>query len=229
MYDEARINLEEFVRKDGSTVVPGGGVLVWPGIPRAQHISDTLPAWSLHGRKKRDVFAEWIFDRDIQCPKGNADNSVCLGGTAVNPWLGGDFNPWERCDTEVMPDTSERISISCHPLACQSADAPYYTYQPNPGCMKRDEELDTSVHEANVPSTYESNLCKRLPAATGEVCEWEQGMMQGSSRGESLKNLYQETSLLYNGDTIAKEGQGLFYKGGNPMYHTPRLDSIQNR
>lgn len=56
-----RGRFNNFVRKDSAIVLPPKSALVWPGIGFAQHISDTLPAWSMHLRNRREKFAEWIF------------------------------------------------------------------------------------------------------------------------------------------------------------------------
>lgn len=89
----------------------------------------------------KQVFAEWIFDAELQCRKGTPDNSVCRGKRTMNPWLGGDFNPWEWCDTEtpgLSEETNERISVSCHPLICDGKlETPYYENQPNENCQRR--------------------------------------------------------------------------------------------
>lgn len=220
--------MESFVRKDTSVVIPAGSVLVWPGVTRAQHMADTLPAWSMNRREKRSRFAEWIFDEGLQCRLGNPDNSVCYDGVAINPWLGGDFNPYERCDTEASgasEETNERISVSCHPSLCDSFDTPYYKNQPNQECQAKVEQFHTAVREKNVPHGYETNLCRRRPLDAGSTCKLEQGMMQRLARGRSVDDLYHEFAPSYQNEVLSSQGQGLFFKGGNPLYYTPSLDA----
>jgi hypothetical protein len=107
--------------------------LVWPGIPLSQHLGNTIAAWSKSARPSSQVFVEWIFNKEKQCKLGTADNSVCttvaLDETyclptqtadqcyplpnqysAVNPWLGGDFNPWISCDTSNRGSTVDTTS-----------------------------------------------------------------------------------------------------------------------
>jgi hypothetical protein len=57
------------------------------------------------------------------------ENDPCAGApyvgetVAVNPWLGGDFNPWVLCDTKAAPiqgvPVNERVSVGCHPDICK--------------------------------------------------------------------------------------------------------------
>lgn len=157
-YTDAARDARQFLLRDSSTIVPANSVLVWPGVPLSQHLGNSIPAWSRSSRPKSEVFVEWIFDKAIQCPLGDADNSVCttvaVGETycnisqtqdecyplpgeysAVNPWLGGDFNPWVSCDTSNRGSTfensvggsaegvNEHIDNSCHPKVCDPADA----------------------------------------------------------------------------------------------------------
>jgi hypothetical protein len=214
LYDSARNMFEQVNIKDGATIVPPHNILVWPGIPLSQHISSTLPAWSMHGRADIDpktIFARWIFDKDAQCIKGTVGNSVCtlLDGeqVAMNPWLGGDFNPWEKCDTVYDEGTSgtttnEAISVSCNTVVCDddtTVDSPYYVNQPNANCLTRVLDHETQVHEVNVASSFESNLCKQQPLAPVDECEWKQGMMQGGLRGRKLTDdTRQSVDMLYS-------------------------------
>jgi hypothetical protein len=214
LYDSARSMFEQANVKDGATIVPPHTILMWPGIPLSQHISSTLPAWSMHGRADIDpkkVFARWIFDKDEQCSKGTVGNSVCylLDGeqVAMNPWLGGDFNPWEKCDTVYDDGTSgtttnEAISVSCNTVVCDdvvTVNSPYYVNQPNGNCLTRVQNHETQVYEVNVPSTFENNLCKQKPLAPVAECEWKQGMMQGGLRGRKLTDdTRQSVDMLYS-------------------------------
>jgi hypothetical protein len=154
MFDQVNV-------KKGPTIVRPNHVLVWPGIPLRQHISSTLPAWSMNLRQrvdKKSVFAQWIFDKEPQCVKGTVSNSVCKlmdvqeetesvpqsKMVAMNPWLGGDFNPWERCDTVYDggtqgSTTNEEISVSCNPIVCDGKTqktSDYYILQPNNACYE---------------------------------------------------------------------------------------------
>jgi len=191
------------IREEGATMVPPGASLVWHGVRFPQHISDTLPAWSMHTRDRKDKFVEWLFDRDRRCSDGTKANSVCtsdyVGGSnvAVNPWLGGEFNPFERCDTERLLTqdgrvTNEAITLSCHPSICPNGVTdPYYANQPNQACYTRLGNLQTQVQESNVPRDFASNLCTKQ-SHNPTSCQWVQGMMQQGMYGRTPETLYEE-------------------------------------
>lgn len=256
--------MRKFVLKDGATVVPPNGVLVWPGVPLLQHLHNVLPAWSMSARPPREVFAEWVFNSDIQCSKGTVDNSVCTEVTsnettckthatdiqplnatnstcypgidqavAVNPWLGGNFNPWEGCDTASSTQirdrdpVNEHIDASCNPGVCvppnDNTDS-YWTRMPNRiDCQAKDGK---SVSQANVLPSSESNLCSK----TLEVppnCDWEQGQAMQGMKGSPVVDLYSTAPPEPMTKWLGKVGQGLFTHGGNPMYYTTKGSETQ--
>lgn len=90
------------------------------------------------------------------------------------------------------------------------------------------ESLDSSVHEGNVPHSYATNLCRRRPVDAGQSCRLEHGMMQLSANGESMKDLYHEMPPSYQNQIISEQGQGLFLKGGNPMYFKHTADDAKH-
>jgi hypothetical protein len=100
LYRESAASFNKYARKHAGVVVPARTVLVWPGLSFRHAMGRSVPAWSL-GRGSRGVnstFANWIFNEEEQCQKGDVDNTVCASKgsnvLAVIPWLGGDYNPW---------------------------------------------------------------------------------------------------------------------------------------
>jgi hypothetical protein len=87
-----------------------------------------------------------VFDDSIQCKAASIDTAVCADVSdsdaevkmqSVVPWLGGDYNPWEACDTSQTGGlvngeyANEEIESSCHPLICRNgAAASYYKNHP---------------------------------------------------------------------------------------------------
>ena len=76
-------------------------------------MQDSIPAWNMHGRNQSQVFSRWLFDEGVQCKAATLDTTVCAdtgpaatssGIQAIVQWLGGDYNPWEGCDTEQTGD-----------------------------------------------------------------------------------------------------------------------------
>ena len=234
LYDTAHVNLQQSVLKKGASVVPGRSSMVWPGIRYPQHISDTLPAWSMNKRPERQKFVQWVFNRTGRCLDGEDDNSICMQSpsllqqVAVNPWLGGDFNPFERCDTlrDITSEGvvgNEKISLSCHPEICPNgATDPYYSLQPNDQCIVRLGNKETQVTETNVPISFATNLCAKKPDIE-TTCTWPQGQVRQGLTGSEINNLYRDDVLPHHTDTtLAALGKGLFVLGGNPIYYTTK-------
>lgn len=237
------------ILRDGPTSVPPNHALVWPGIPLSQHLGPAVPAWSRSDRPLRHRFVEWIFDKEVQCPAGSIDNSVCARSTetgqwvAVNPWLGGSFNPWEKCDTQAGATTvdhegvNEEISVSCHPDICADTDAPYYANQPNQQCLARASLGQTAVKQGNVRFSSASNLCRRTPwerpprgtpqVTVGEVnpvtgegdrqCTWPQGMLRKEHRGSPAQSLYTFADLVYSEGDVG-ESSGILASAGQGLF-----------
>ena len=159
LYRQSANNFRDFVRRQAATVIPAHATLVWPGVTLETHLGGAFPAWSSDVRPADQKFADWVLNEDYQCSKGTEDNSVCAKSAfgqknkvVVNPWLGGDFNPWERCDTESTGITSqgvgvnEAVSVSCHPAVCpRGIESAYYTNQPNQECLNRVAEGKSQV------------------------------------------------------------------------------------
>ena len=94
-----------------------------------------------------------MFDEDTQCRAALPDTAVCAdmddsplatNYEAVIPWLGGDYNPWEACDTLQKgylvngEYANEEIESSCHPVICnKGSDSPYYKFYPSEGSEYR--------------------------------------------------------------------------------------------
>ena len=92
------------------------------------------------------VFGKWVFKEDVQCRAATPDTAVCADVDlssaetkieAVIPWLGGDYNPWEACDTRQSGSlvngeyANEEIETACHPLVCnKGSDSTFYKYHP---------------------------------------------------------------------------------------------------
>lgn len=230
------------------------------GIPLTQHLGNSLPAWSMSKRNRSEVFADWIFNRTTQCKMGDPDNSVCrmvlsnettckdtftssslpntcsqprIGETvAVNVWLGGDFNPFEGCDTRTGGETfqregvNEHIDISCNPLICPQNQGDirlnaYYNRMPNlQTCLDENQNM---VTRGNVIHTYKNNLCRRKPPDVQERgCSLEQGQAKQGLVGIPANDLYETPDASYHTPTLANMGQGLFLHGGNPIYYTAK-------
>lgn len=241
LYSSASDSFDKYARRHGATIIPSMTALVWPGLSFQAHMGRSVPAWSKAKRPVASTFARWIFEGTSHCEKGSHDNTVCANTatgsiSSVIPWFGGDYNPWESCDTITSDgEIHEAITAACHSTICTGADqfqSPFYANQPSgkTRCYDMDGEQVTRL---NVPSTYETNLCRQkpLPEVDAKVqrCQWEHGMLMGYE-GSSHSDLYQDATPLFRDSIIAETGSGLFIKGGNPIYYTAKgtVEELKN-
>ena len=215
------------------------------GLSISHFLGNSVPAWSKSSRPLAQKFAQWIFDEKVQCDTGSPDTSVCAEDPsnpkrilAVVPWLGGDYNPFESCDTvgsgtlqEGEGSAHETISTECHPLICgdmannQQLDSAFYRLQPSgrDRCYLKNGMEATTL---NVPTTTKSNLCRQAPPAQLDECTWKQGMLMLGMKGTRHTNLYADATLK-PAFSMPVEGTGLFVRGGNPLYYTMKGTSEQ--
>ena len=232
-------SFNRYARKRGPAVIQPKTALIWPGLSISHFLGNSVPAWSKSSRPLEQTFAQWIFDESVQCDTGSPDTSVCAEDPtnpkrilAVVPWLGGDYNPFESCDTvgsgtlqEGEGSAHESISTECHPLICgdtlnnnQPLDTAYYSLQPSgkDRCYLRNKMQATLL---NVPTTTKSNLCRQVPQKQPDECTWKQGMLMLGMKGGRHTNLYTDAPLK-PAFVIPSQGAGLFVHGGNPLYYT---------
>ncbi len=95
-------------------------------------------------------------------------------------------------------------------------------------------KYDKMKNRLNLPSSYETNLCRQKPLdevdAKVQECKWEHGMLMGF-QGSSHPDLYQDSTLLYRDKIVAETGAGLFLRGGNPIYYTAKgtVEELKNQ
>jgi hypothetical protein len=146
LWRESAKSMNEHIRRQGPVVVPGRAALIWPGLSLSHFLQNSIPAWSTHTRNITQVFGKWVFDEGKQCRAASIDTAVCADVDpssvsskveAVIPWLGGDYNPWEACDTVETGSlvegkyANEEIETSCHQLICNKGlDSTFYKYHP---------------------------------------------------------------------------------------------------
>lgn len=120
LWKHSASSVDAHVRQPGPILVPSKSTLVWPGLSFAHHMADAVPAWSMHSRNESEVFARWIFDQDIQCKVATIDTTVCADVSAslaerkiqsVIPWLGGDYNPWCVCMSQIWPGNCNTVVL----------------------------------------------------------------------------------------------------------------------
>jgi hypothetical protein len=184
VYSDAESHYRATVRKNGGSVIYPDEVLVWKGLSYQHSISHTLPTWSMNTRDVRQVFGTWVLDSQQRSTRGSARNSVCYYDGSkrdvINPWVGGDFNPYDMCDTitsgVATTDTSivnEERSVGCNERICTMNDggvSDFYQSQPNSECFTNGNRIPTFPNVPKQVSRYHnvedgSEIC--LPV---EVC-----------------------------------------------------------
>lgn len=113
----------------------------------------------------------------------------------------------------------------CHQVVCNKGMSSSF-YQNHPTdlarlCSSRNGEMVS--HMRNLPSRYETNLCKQAPYIP-KKCSLSHGMLM-ALEGQSVPNLYASSILRHRDDIVESAGAGLFFKGGNPVYYTAKGSS----
>lgn len=151
LWKESAKSMDQHVRKRGPAIIPGRAALIWPGLSLSHFLANSIPAWNAHARGNQ-VFGKWVFDQENRCKETSIDTAVCADVDtatasskveAVIPWLGGDYNPWEACDTLQTGSlvngeyANEEIETSCHQLVCNKGpDSSFYKFHPTASSEK---------------------------------------------------------------------------------------------
>ena len=111
---------------------------------------------------------------------------------------------------------NEEIMTNCHQVVCNKGLSSSF-YQNHPTdlarlCSSRSGEMVS--HMRNLPSRYETNLCKQAPYIP-KKCSLSHGMLM-ALEGQSVPNLYASSILRHRDGIVESAGTGLFFKGGNP-------------
>lgn len=248
LLERARTFTDDQHRSDGPVVVQNGTALVWGGLHSSALLSSSIPAWAAAGRREDDVFVRSLLNFTQRCRDGVARHAVCLGQSvettdiegnpvqklrSINPWVGGEWNPYEGCDTDMLPlrgesTLQEVFDNYCSDRVCpDETSSPFYTRMPAPGggtdlCYGTAAKRSRTqvVDQLTVSREAASNLCYRAPRRP-PGCPHVQGML-GGLRGSRVVSLYSESAAVPHADhrSILAQGRGLFVHGGNPVYFT---------
>lgn len=105
VYDQVREDTDDYNRVDAPVLIHPGSALVWEGLGASHYLHPSIPAWSSARRAEREVFARHVLDGAERCKEGRSEHAVCSKPEegaklrSINPWLGGQWNPYESCDT----------------------------------------------------------------------------------------------------------------------------------
>jgi hypothetical protein len=187
------LRLQSHARKhykhQGGAKVPAGAQLEWP-VDRSVLARGVMLYYANTNRTLRKRYMDALFDDQTVC-KGSPAQHVCrresetsLKFRTLNPWMLGNFNPYEVCDVEyTSPGDGSREYIYTYCVregnqACQE----YLTRAPD-GCNAKHQRL---VQQVGVPRFEEGgaayndyNLCHHVAEEDSDGCMHDQGLLGG--------------------------------------------------
>ena len=213
-------------RVQGHTLIPRGQALVWYAHNADHFMQGTFPAWAAADRPLEEVLLKRQLQDPGICQRGNIANSICYVDAVtndiqlLNPYVGGDFNPFEMCDTKASVDDEVEINqcqlstTNGKPGVCDDRTDSYFVGQRAGSCAH-----NLRVRYRNVDSNMATNVCKFKTDASSTFV-YKQGVLGGREYGRHT-NLYNDAAEICPDQKVCStgNGQGLFWEGGNPLYH----------
>jgi hypothetical protein len=166
-----------------------------------------IPFWAETKRDERDRFASWLLNFEHHCTKADMFHSVCMQGEddaihLFNPWLGGDFNAVDRCDSTFQPSAKGYVyDTRCPQEYCADsmlkAQSKFGLSQWK-SLIQDDVSGDTmnscwdnNGHPSSdriVDDGQQNNLCSKTPRGN-LTCVHKQGTLAGP--GSPIDSVYQ--------------------------------------
>ena len=238
MLQKARHNTETNLRKDAGVRIQGRTSMVWDGLGVSHFTAPSIPSWVFSEKPLGEVFAEWILD-EKQCRFGTIENAVCTKNQtgsliSINPWTGGVWNPYERCDTTNKGGDArvEIVDAHCYKNVCPASDGSSAFFANMPASMGITGSLADGVpclaksafpvQKFRMPMNDPSNICFKRPPTGDSNCSHQQGMLGGLD-GSPQSDIYREGAGPIHADNMRRvwsDGLGLFMHQGNPVYYT---------
>lgn len=224
-----RKSVQDNYRLDGHNILPGKHNMIIQDVDAEHFLNGVFPAWSMANRPIEHILVKRQLQEDI-CKLATIANSVCqivnFGERLqlLNPYIGGDFNPFDMCDTRI--NNQEEIQVrECQLPAklndesvCKDINDQYFKGLPD--CIQgRKSEYN------NVEQSMPTNICD-FTSPQDNSCPIEYGVV-GGWKGMKKENLYEDDGPICSDLDICRTGRGLFWDGGNPIYHNG-LSAINN-
>ena len=237
-------------RREGAVVVPAGGQLEWR-VDRGVLERGVILSYTRAKRQLNQTYMDALFEEQTVC-KGVVQGTqrVCwkrgeLEFESVNPWLMGNFNPFEVCDVDFT-DTGEGgvefVYAQCLKEGSPSGRCERFLDKPVP---KRCEPLNRKrVSFPGVPravggSHLQYNLCFHRLEEDADGCMHDQGLLGGydgspvATGGEDVTMIagskYETAGETYRGSSSLYEEaewsipddfrKGFYAFGRNPLWH----------
>jgi hypothetical protein len=244
-YKRLQRHVDASYRRDGGVQIPAGAQLEWP-LSRSVLTRGVMLSYANQNRPIRQRFLDALFDDETVC-KGDPAEHVCrLTSEAVgtfqslNPWLLGNFNPYEVCDidfTAAGEGAREYIDAFC--LEPENSLCRGFKEVSPDTCVARNQRL---VQQTGVPRSVagvvnDYNLCHHQLEESADGCLHDQGLLGGydglpvaalldssitmldgtvyrSTENYTVaRNLYEESDW-----SIPQDFRNGFYKGTNPLW-----------
>lgn len=189
-YQKLKEHVKTHYKKEGGVIIPSGSQLEWP-VDRGVLSRGVILSYTRINRQLNQTFMNALFDDETVC-KGvvTGTQRVCwkkaeLQFASVNPWLLGNFNPFEVCDVEFT-DTSEGGKEYVY-AQCIKEDNPagrcdrFLQKQISSRCVAENRKL---VNFPGVPryiagQNLDYNLCYHKLDEDADGCLHDQGLLGG--------------------------------------------------
>jgi hypothetical protein len=218
-------------RGDGGIVVPDRNQLNWD-VDKRMMTAGAIFSFASVNRNLSKRFINRIFDEDTVCGSTSTLSSrdkLCyfeqenalLNRSVIAPWLGGGYNPFDKCDVknlDLQSGNAEIIDSLCYyepycpkERGTSTVNNPYYLNMPSQQCSERDNERTINI---NINSRFSYNLCKhRLDEDS--ICNHTQGMLGGFDGNPSED--YDVGGGLFALHEFLQEPEGSDRWLGNPL------------
>ena len=244
-YAALKQHAREHYKHDAGVIVPHGSQLEWP-VPRGVLERGVILSYTNRNRSLRQTFMDALFDDETVC-KGEHQKQVCWKqgvGDFVpqNPWMLGNFNPYEVCDVDFMSQ-SEGGSEYIYSFCKEGNEACSKWADPRQSIPARCTPLHSRlISVPGVPRMVSNkyldyNLCHHRLEEDGYGCLHDQGLLGGfdglpvSAPADSLTMLegtkyadegetYEVAVNLYNPSrwSIPADFRAGMYAGTNPLW-----------
>lgn len=186
-YAKLKAHAEEHYKHDAGVVIPAGGQLEWP-IERGVLERGAILSFTNLNRPLKQRYMDSLFHDDTVC-KGvvTGTQRVCWNirpqeYVAVNPWLLGNFNPFEVCDvdfTSAGEGAKEYVYTQC---LQENPDCASFISKPVPArCRPMHGKLVsfTGVPRQIAGESLDYNLCFHTNQEEGGECMHDHGLLGG--------------------------------------------------
>jgi hypothetical protein len=185
-YKRLQAHARQHYKHDGGAQIPAMAQIEWP-LRRSLLARGVMLSYASTNRSIRKRYLDALFDDETVC-KGDPADHVCrkvpsrASFQTLNPWLLGNFNPYEVCDvdfTSAGQGSREYISAFC--LEQGNDLCPAFRANSPPGCVDKNQRLvqQVGVPRATAGVYNDYNLCFHAVEEDDDGCMHDQGLLGG--------------------------------------------------